>query len=459
MNIVRLKTSPWRLAKLALAAVFAVLVGCTDTPGEPNGQGNLRAVHAIAEYGTVQFLIEGASLVALEFQGTSSFSEFDDLNYDFNFEVIDGSTGELARVATTNLTVEVDTDYTFFVTGSPASPQITIVSQPESTLDANATDVELWFANLSSVPGGIDFYVGATDFDPAATQPLASLAATAFNDDIASLAADTYQVVVTARGDAATEIYRSEPFGFPSGDRFLVNFFDNAGDGTTDYTLQIAGGSTAGSIADDAAPTRLQIFHASQTTANVDVLVDADAANPLITNLAFGELSDLSDVAAADDGAEVALQVTPTGDAGVTLLEQAATFADATSSFAVLSGDQADETLAIIPIALLRRPVFDAVRFGVFNAVQTQDFIDLYLLEEGEELETENPLARLPGSTAIDQLTLTPINYQVYITEQDTKTVLAGPLDLALAAGEVVELIIVDSAIANTVDIVVLDPR
>jgi hypothetical protein len=55
--------------------------------GTVTGDGSVRGIHAIPELGTVSFLIEETSLGSLNYKEASGTAEYDDLNYDFSFDV------------------------------------------------------------------------------------------------------------------------------------------------------------------------------------------------------------------------------------------------------------------------------------------------------------------------------------------------------------------------------------
>jgi hypothetical protein len=78
------------------------------------------------------------------------------------------------------------------------------------------------------------------------------------------------------------------------------------------------------------------------------------------------------------------------------------------------------------------------------------------LLHEGETLADSNPdSANIPFKFVSGLIELEDDNYEVTVTAAGAKTVLAGPVPLNLAVGDVVELVILDTADPNTAQILI----
>lgn len=454
MRKIRLSTGVRVAASLALAACLSA---CTNTPDEAEGRGSVRAIHAIADLSTVSFLIEETPLESFEYLNTSALREFDALQYDFNFDFASGATGDSARLISTSATVAIDTAYTFVLHGTANSPQVTTLSHVEREFDAAGTVLELWFANFSRVAPNVDFYLGEEGFDPAVGMPFASNVAPTTATVPAEVESQLVEFVVTPAGDASTELFRSEPTTLSAAETLLVTLIDAGGEVNGDYALSVGGVITSGLLIDSRELPEAQFVNASFSSGPIDIFLTDDLTTPLVAGLAPGVAADPVAIAEADDTALFNLTITPAGNPGVILDTSDLAISEARTSLVFFTGRQADDNLGLVASPSTRRPVFDAARFSVFNGVQDVEFIDLYLLEEDQTLDDTLPRARgINSSQSIDQVTLSPQSLNMVLRDTETDTTRFGPVELVLAAGDVVRLLLVDTANPATSEIVVL---
>jgi hypothetical protein len=146
-------TTSRRLLGLLLATA---LCGCAESERPTStGEGTIRGVHAIATAPDVAFLIEERSLGTLAFRGSTSAQAFDDLTYNFNFDVLLPGSTTVERLATETLTVVPETDYVFVLTGTLDEPSILLWETPERAWNGDETVLEVSAGHLAagSVPG------------------------------------------------------------------------------------------------------------------------------------------------------------------------------------------------------------------------------------------------------------------------------------------------------------------
>ncbi|MEL7296678.1 MAG: DUF4397 domain-containing protein [Pseudomonadota bacterium] len=441
------------------AALMAVLLvsACTESQDTPDGRGNVRAVHALSDVSTVAFLIEERGLADPVFQTITPYSTYDALQYDFNFDFISGLTSETERLATTSIDVVRDTNYTLILTGSGASPRIITVAQPISTFAEEDTDLEVWFANLSGA-GTIDFYIGAAGFDPAAAMPLATgLARDAFSETVSIEAAEV-EVVVTVAGDATQEVFRSEAFTLFSQDTVMVNLFDAANTATGDYVVALGGDRNGGRLVDQSAPTRVRLFHGVSGAGAVDAFIDDETTTPVFSNLAFGEASMLADIPEADDSTAITWNITATGNVGTSLGTTQQSYPDGSINLLVVTPIPETTDIILLPVSDPTRPLFDAGRVGVVNTSQSFEFLDIYFVRSDSTFEDTFPRAtnRLRSSN-IGQFTLEADTYELVITNSVDDAIVGGPFTLTVERGDITQVVIVESADPNVLDIVTFD--
>ncbi|HZD52842.1 MAG TPA: DUF4397 domain-containing protein, partial [Woeseiaceae bacterium] len=140
----------------------ALLFGCTESQRqEANGKGSIRGVNAISTAPAVTFLIEERSLGTLSYKEVTSAQDFDDLSFNFNFDVrLPGDDGP-RRLATEPLKVERDNDYVFALTGSLDQPSIIVWETPERMWNGDETSLEASAGDLAPGTGTVDVYLAA----------------------------------------------------------------------------------------------------------------------------------------------------------------------------------------------------------------------------------------------------------------------------------------------------------
>ena len=110
----------------ALAAIVVVVTaasGCAESSRpQATGKGEIRGINSIVTAPDVTFLIEERTLASLSFKDSSGFSSYDDLPYNFNFDVLLPGDLERTRLATQFIDVVLDTQYTVVLTGMVANP-------------------------------------------------------------------------------------------------------------------------------------------------------------------------------------------------------------------------------------------------------------------------------------------------------------------------------------------------
>ena len=103
----------------------AAIGGCAETAQVgATGKGTIRGINSIVTSPELQFKIEERILGGVAFKGVAGFSEYDDLTYNFNFDLLLPGDTEITRVATQFLDVTVDTEYTIVLAGTVANPTL-----------------------------------------------------------------------------------------------------------------------------------------------------------------------------------------------------------------------------------------------------------------------------------------------------------------------------------------------
>ena len=197
---------------------------------------------------------------------------------------------------------------------------------------------------------------------------------------------------------------------------------------------------------------RVQVAHAAQGEGAIDVYEEPEGGaltTPLFADLAFGEVTPLADLPAADDLGTIDVTLTQAGNPGVILDEQLTAFPDGAATLQVVAGSQAEDTLLVATLVGSRRQLADSARLALYNAIEDQGVVDVYLIEPGDSFDraTSRTLvnnAQL-GST-VPQFRTAPGTYALYIVRDNDDVILLGPVELVIAAGDVRQLITTDTA-------------
>jgi len=441
---------------LALAASTLVLTACSGGSQfpEPTGKGSLRAIHAISTGPQFAFRVEesGADnrFFVLNYRTASGTIRLDDFSYNFNFEVAFAGAAAAERVATEVTQIEANRDYTFVITGSVANPDIITWVGDERVFDSNDDVAELRFAHLAESVGTVDFYFAAAGTAPAPGEAQGTLSYGQVLDP-ADFATGNYVLTVTAENDVATILYQSPEAEYQPRTPYVTAIFDGTPADTAPVTARAMGvpGPTI-LLPDTRFPAQVQFTQASQTLGTVDIYNDEALTNLIVDGLAYQATSPAQDIAAS--ASEVT--VTADGNPGVIQIESDLVTIRGTRNEYIAIGDA--DNLRAIYAPFDRTPVEIFAKVSMFNAVETQDFIDVYIVDAGVSIDDELPRLTAAFAVNTNSFALVPGSYDLIVTENGEKTPLAPPLRLDLADGDVVRAITFATADPNVVNVALL---
>lgn len=441
-------------------ALFATLLTIAACSGESKlpvatGKGSISAINTIVSSPQIGVLIEQRPLAAVDFGKSTPASPFDDLDYTFNFSVQLAPGADLTRVASTELSVVKDTAYTFVISGSLASPDITLWQSPITVFAAGTTNADVQFGHTSPATGDYDVYLLDAATAPALGNESASLSFGEVTPSV-DVAAGDYVLTLTAPGDPASVIYQSQPFTITAGTPYLITAFDATPNELTPVLVRMfnrASGAVQ-PVLPAGVPGKIRLLHAAFDTGGVDIYFDDPLTTPVITNQVFGDVS--AEYDAPDN--PFPLTYTQTGNIGNILIDQDPTVPLGTRADIILvdTGGSTPALLANIPD---RRGIATGAIVSLQNVALIDDIIDLYAVPTGETIDDATPkvVFQLFG-TAPTRFILAAGVYDLYVTVTATKTILAGPVTVDLAAGDVVETMVYENADPAVVDLVIIPP-
>ena len=432
---------PHLYRSIVLLILSCALAGCAETQRQDaTGKGSIRGYNALADSFNVNFLIEERSLGVLEYKDGSPVAPFDDLTYSFNFDIAFAGEGGTQRIASVTQTIVKDTDYVFVLAGTVATPEILVWEQPTREWGDTETVFEMAFAHLGPTLGPVDVYYALTGTAPVLGNAIGTLAFGERLDEI-EFAEGQYELLLTAPNDPSTVLYQSAPFTNPPGasNVNLILGQDPSVTGAISAQQLIPSGSSI-EIPDLRFPPTVQVVNAAFGSGIVDLVIDNDFVKPpTIANLTFGAVS-------ADTIAPAGtFPYTYTPPASTTVLLETDTGIGLGSlTMIVLLGEPG--ALATTNLTSNRRPYSTAAQIRIVNAAVNFDAVDIYLSSDDTILDDLIPILRsLPFGLASEYQQLAANSYALTITTAGERIVLAGPLTLDVATGDIVEIIILDT--------------
>jgi hypothetical protein len=445
---------------LILCACLSALVlgACSSESKLPNptGKGSIRAVNAIPGSPQMRFLIEERSLGSVAYKQTSGPFNYDDFEYNFNFEIFLPGEFEPTRVATQLLKVEKDREHTLVVTGDYLNPAVTVWTSDKREWSEGATAFEFRVAHLIESQRGesIDVY-----FDEAVEPAV-------INNRIATLAygevanpqdfeAGEYILTITAAGDINNVLYTSATTTPAERNAYLAMTFDGTANDISPIVVGLTSDIGAGGQlqAAGSSPTA-RFVHAAYSLPTADIYDDDVLTNRIVPGLALGDATADLDVS----GDLETYYWTPADSTATILFEDE--FATPAGSRVTLYAVGATDEWLIFPAIWDRSSIATYAKLNLFNAALDNDVLDVYVLPAGETIDEEDSptlravFAPAPAPTGV----IVGGDYDLFVTAVGERTALAPALPINVANGDVVDVLVLDTADPNVPEVKQLPP-
>jgi hypothetical protein len=206
-------------------------------------------------------------------------------------------------------------------------------------------------------------------------------------------------------------------------------------------------------VADVRFPSQLRTLHAAFGTENYDGYLDSDFSNLVFPDIEFQELSQYADAS----NIVTTVTLTPVGNSGATIHEGDVGIDPATRNTVVLAGQPGD--LQFSSLQNTARPLETFPVLRIFHASSNSDAIDIYMLEPGTPIED----ALAPVFAGLPPLFNTGFGgvpegmRELTITLQGETTPISAPVIVDLAAGDIADMVVVDTVDPALVQLVVFD--
>ena len=438
---------------LLVLALLAAVASCTSDSAlpTPTGKGTIRAINAIVGSPSIGFRIEERLLGSADYKSVTGSNRYDDFNYDFNFDT--QLLGDLTatRIATINLKIDANRDYSLVINGDLMNPVITVWEGDEREWDGTETVFETRFSHASVTMGDIDVYFAMVGTAPAIGEERGTLS---FGEILPALDLEegAYVITVTRAGLPLDVLYVSGEVNFVARGAAIVTFFDGDESNTAQYVAR--GFSTLGAtfaLPDVTALPTVRLIQTSFDLANSDVYDDEMLTSLLLNDHAFGD---------ATGDIELPIGTTPftyttVGDTSAVLFESGIiTLPDNHFNFLLIGEQGARFAQTFVPD---RRSVTTIAKIRPYHAALNNNNVDLYIVDVGVLIDEESPvLNNMVYSLPSPTLAYDTGSYDMYVTITGEKTVLAGPVQIDVVLGDVVEIFLVDNTDPAVVDFLIL---
>jgi hypothetical protein len=439
-----------RTAVLLTLAGAMFLGACDNESSLPvaTGKASIRAINGVKTASDVGFLIEERTLGTAGYRQITTLNRFDDLSYNFNFDVFYSGEAELIRVASVFQDIVKDTDYVFVLTGTLADPSVLIWETPAREFTGAETVFEARFAHtadsLTSL-GSVDYYFAEPGVLPAAGNAVGTLA---FGEVLTSVdfEAGEYVLTITEAGLPGEVLFESGTILFAPATQYIVSSFD--GDANTFAPIVVRAitsgvDSIGGSItmSDVNYPPTVEFVNGSLAINTVDIYEDALLTSQIVAGHAYKDMSAAFELAPGDNP----VFYTPTTLLSPVLIDDVVSFFGGLRGRVVAYGPADD--FKIRPYVPDRRPVETQAKLHLYNANINFGLINIYVVDTGTTIEGKAATRpAVPGGVALSVIGLPAGSFDIYITEFGSIEVLAGPIPIDVELGDVLGGMIFDTA-------------
>ena len=419
--------------------------GCDDGRKAP-GKVTVQAVNVAPGFGSLSFQREqeARNAVELGYKSQQAFS-YDADTYDFFVVERTLRDDDPGRTWTFAPTLEPDTHYTFVLTEVAGEVQPVVMTTPP----APANDAQIIALHAASGLPAMDIYLERPGVGIAGATPRGTFSA---QEQIPprTLPSGDYELFLTAAGNPADVLLTSPLFNLPPGTTSTILVVDERGQGTAPVTAVLLQ-SVPIPLFDVNSPPATRVINAATDRAPRDVAINAQFSPPLLSATQFGEPTAYTQMPAGP----FQLQVTPVGNPGVLELDAAVNGVLGRKSTLLLSGPAG----ALVPHLAEDdgRRLNREAKLRFMNAASQFPAIDFVITSPGGDPNEPFPLAQLFSPGTSDYVPLYPDDYELYLFQTGTTTVLSGPTPISVAAAGLYSVLAVDGPDTATASVLLLD--
>ena len=424
----------------------ALLVGGCDDGRKAPGKVTVQVVNVAPGFGSLSFQREQESRngAELPFKSQQTFA-YDADTYDFYVIERTLTDADPGRTWTFAPTLEPNTHYTFALTEMAGEVQPVVIATAPST----ANDAQILALNAAGSLPPMDLYLEPPGVGIAGATPRGTFGP---QEQIPprTLPSGDYVLFLTAAGNPADVLLTSSQFNLPAGTTSTIIVVDDRDQGTalvSGVLLQ----SVAFPLFDVNAPAEARVINAATDRAPRDVAVNDQFSPPLFSATQFGEPTPYAQTPVGG----VTYTVTPVGNSGVLELQLPTNGVVGRRSTLLFSGP-AGALLASYAEDDGRRLNREA-KLRFMNAASQFPAVDFVITLPGGDPNAPFPLAQLSPPSISDYVPMYPGDYELYLFQTGTVTLLSGPTPISVAAGGIYGALAVDGPDTATANVVLLD--
>ncbi len=423
------------------AALAVLALGACSSASDPNspqtpltpapaGEASVQVLHASPDAPPVNITVATTQINDVDYKTGTGILTLPSNTYPITVEGIlpDGTATVIGPV---NLTFEANTRYSILAVGAVADIAPLVLSQPDT--DVPAGSARLRVVHAAPMAPEVSVFATAPGADLSASAPVGTFS---FGGDLGpvDVPAGDYQIRVTTvtPADPLAVVYDAGTVTLADGANLLISAVENTTTGLSPISLIVQDGAGSAELLDVDTPADVRVFHASPDTPNVDVVVNDDFANPLVSDLAFPNFTPFVSVPAATYNIKVADTATQTVvpiDVDLAL--------EAGISYDVLAVDTFTNVNAFLAIDD-RRPVATESKVRIIHASPGAGTVDIYVTAPGTDISMIEPtLTGVPFPANTGFLSLTPGDYEVTVTQTGMTMPAIGPAAITIMPGGV----------------------
>lgn len=429
---------------LASIGFVAMLTGC-DGGREAPAKVNVRVANLAPGFAEVLFQREQTQGGALAFMNAQAFS-YDADTYDFFVNERSLGTNHGGRTWSFAQEMRANQEYTLVLTENAGEiAPVTLEYENPSTSDAQIVALH--------AGGGLpamDLYLEAPGLGIGGAAPRGTLAE---RGQIAPrrLAAGEYELWLTAAGNPANVLFTSGTITLANAETAVILVAPEAGRATVPLNVLLLQANPS-VLYDRNATAEVRVINGAADGQPRDFVINGQFAPPLFGAIPFGSVTAYATVPVAN---AQTFNVTPAGNPGVLEIEQALSMPSAQRATLLFAGETGS-LLHVVTGDDGRRLINEAkIRF--MNAATQFLALDLLVLDPGADPNFFQGDAILAVPGASDYVPRAPGEYDLYLRQSATTTIVAGPTRLNLSAGGIYGILAVNGPDTATASVVLFD--
>ncbi|UCG73056.1 MAG: DUF4397 domain-containing protein [Chromatiales bacterium] len=431
----------------------AAMAGCDDLSDSLGSQGAFQTLHAVPDLQATTYFIRETPFATLDYIGNTSLLQVGTGTYPLRYEVRRPNETELDVLLRVDVPVDANREYTYVLSGTAAAVDfITWERAARAFTDDSILATEYGHAALGFGP--VDFYLEAPGANLPGATPRASLAYQEELSDV-DVAPGDYVLTVTTQGQVGDVLFQSDTFTLTERTNVLFALLSGADQGTAPLLVRVLGDPFIVTLQDALSDPGLRAAHSVLNDGNVDFVVNDDFASPLISDVAFKGVTAYTPSPVT--GVDVPLDITPTGDPGTPLVEDALVLENGVAYSLYYIGTT--DNLGAVQLLDDNRRLAEFAKFRVFEGAANYFAVDVYVVEPGDDYRDFFPsISGIGFGNATNYLEVSPGVYDIVFTPQGIPdTIIAQLQNQDLIGTGLYSILVVDTDDVNVAELVFYD--